>query len=91
MTSHEDRWAKVRTEAATALTGLFERGDVRLESVLRHPHGISSRGDVHAVLKYLLKFGNADEVACGILSCGDWIQADNELSAGLDQAGASAR
>lgn len=91
MTGHDGYWQKVKEESAQAIASLFASCDVPLKSVVRHTGGIESREDVEAALAYLLKHGNVHEAACGILACGDWLQAENELAEGLVTAGAVAR
>lgn len=91
MIIHDEHWSEVKEGAAQAIALLFASGDVPLKTVLRHTRGISSREDVKVALSYLLKHGNACEVACGIIACGDWLQAENELSENLGSAGAASK
>lgn len=88
MTVHDEHWGRVKEEATQTIVSLFASCDVPLKSVLRHTRGVTTREDVEASLAYLLKHGSACEVACGIIACGDWIQAENELSENFGSAGA---
>ena len=85
---HDEYWMMVKKEAEKQVATLL--GDKRVEKVreiVGDDNGIDERADAVKVLAYILKHGNHEEVACAILSLGDWQQACHEL-AEHGQAGA---
>lgn len=89
---HDAYWAGVESEAAERVAGLFDEGGAAsLAEVLGHGRGLSSLRDAKAALAYVLRHGDACEVACAVLALGDWTHARNELAEhGASPAGAGA-
>lgn len=78
---HDEYWRKVRVEAENRLVSLF--GDNWVEAIrdiVGDDNGIDGEADAVKVLAYILKHGNPDEVACAVISLGDWRQARHELA-----------
>lgn len=85
---NNEYWMKVKEDAGKEITFLLgNKWAEKVREIVGDDNGIDERADVVKVLAYILKHGNYEQVACAILSVGDWQLACHKL-AEHGQAGA---
>jgi hypothetical protein len=79
--AHNEYWAKVKADAASRVCALLgDDAEEKLRKIVGDENGIDDMPDTVKVLAYILHHGDYKEVACAILSLGEWRQACHELA-----------
>lgn len=86
--NHDNYWKEVKCEAEKRILAIFgDDADERIADIVGDCNGLDDDADAKAILAYILKNGDSNDVACAILSISDWRHACHEL-AEHGQAGA---